>query len=135
MGLGKNLLISTRVPNLQFLTFWPVSLLRTKSGISCFCEKWAAGQFYWHEIRRRRKSPHSPFGFGRASEGGPRRRNFVSLRGKQKFLLFACFVASRRRCYGARPNVWVLGARSAPSVSFKIGSDLVKQTHQQKTQP
>jgi len=130
MGLGKNLLISTRVPNLQFLTFWPVSLLRTKSGISCFCEKWAAGQFYWHEIRRRRKSPHSPFGFGRASEGGPRRRNFVSLRGKQKFLLFACFVASRRLCYGARPNVWVLGARSAPSVSFKIGSDLVKQTYQ-----
>src|SRR3989344_6041541 len=39
------------------------------------------------------------------SEGGPRRRNFVSLRGKQKFLLFACPVASRRICYGARPSV------------------------------
>jgi len=39
------------------------------------------------------------------SEGGPRRRNFVSLRGKQKFLLFACPVASRRLCYGARPSV------------------------------
>jgi hypothetical protein len=38
------------------------------------------------------------------SEGGPRRRNFVSLRGKQKFLLFACPVASRRLCYGARPS-------------------------------
>src|SRR3989344_8258068 len=56
MGLGKNLLISTRVPNLQFLTFWPVFLSRTKSSISCFCEKCAAGQFYWYEIRRRRKN-------------------------------------------------------------------------------
>jgi len=41
------------------------------------------------------------------SEGGPRRRNFVSLRGKQKFLLFACPVASRRLCYGARPSLKV----------------------------
>ena len=39
------------------------------------------------------------------SEGGPRRRNFVSLRGKQKFFLFACPVASRGLCYGARPSV------------------------------
>ena len=38
------------------------------------------------------------------SEDGPRRRNFVSLRGKQKFLLFACPVASRRLCYEARPS-------------------------------
>ena len=66
------------------------------------------------------------------SEGGPRRRNFVSLRGKQKFLLFACPVASRRLCYGARPSVQ-FGARSAPSVPFKIGSDFVKQTHQNQT--
>ena len=29
-----------------------------------------ARQLRWHEIRRRRKSPPSPFGFGRASEGG-----------------------------------------------------------------
>ncbi|PIY74085.1 MAG: hypothetical protein COY85_04235 [Candidatus Portnoybacteria bacterium CG_4_10_14_0_8_um_filter_40_50] len=64
-----------------------------------------------------------------AGEGGPRRRNFVSLRGKQKFLLFACPAASRRLCYGARPSVQ-FGARSAPSVSFKKGSDFVKQTHQ-----
>ena len=62
------------------------------------------------------------------SEGGPRRRNFVSLRGKQKFFLFACPVASRGLCYGARPRVQ-FGARSAPSVPFKIGSDFVKQTH------
>ena len=53
------------------------------------------------------------------SEGGPRRRNspyhrfqratgqVVSLRGKQKFLLFACPVASRRLCYGARPSLKV----------------------------
>jgi len=76
------------------------------------------------------------------SEGGPRRRNFVSLRGKQKFLLFACPVASRRLCYGARPSVQ-FGARlpaeasaqagSAPSVPFKKGSDLVEQTHQNLT--
>ena len=39
------------------------------------------------------------------SEGGPRRRNFVSLWGKQKFFLFACPVASRGLCYGARPSV------------------------------
>ena len=38
------------------------------------------------------------------SEGGSRRRNFVSLRDKQKFLLFACPVASRGLCYGARPS-------------------------------
>jgi len=63
------------------------------------------------------------------SEGGPRRRNFVSLRGKQKFFLFACPVASRGLCYGARPSVQ-FGARSAPSVPFKKGSDFVKQTHQ-----
>ena len=66
------------------------------------------------------------------SEGGPRRRNFVSLRGKQKFFLFACPVASRGLCYGARPSVQ-FGARSAPSVPFKIGSDFVKQTHQNLT--
>src|SRR3989344_1837667 len=59
MGLGKNLLISTRVPNLQFLTFWPVFLSRTKSSISCFCEKWAA-----HFAKRNTK-----FGGGE-SEGG-----------------------------------------------------------------
>ena len=76
------------------------------------------------------------------SEGGPRRRNFVSLRGKQKFFLFACPVASRGLCYGARPSVQfgahlpaeaLAKAGSAPSVSFKIGSDLVKQTHQYQT--
>ena len=40
------------------------------------------------------------------SEGGPRRsRLTATLRGKQKFLLFACPVASRRLCYGARPSV------------------------------
>ena len=47
------------------------------------------------------------------SEGGPRRRNFVSLRGKQKFFLFACPVASRGLCYGARPSVR-FGARACP---------------------
>src|SRR3989338_7080415 len=41
------------------------------------------------------------------SEGGSRRRNFVSLRDKQKFLLFACPVASRGLCYGARPRLKV----------------------------
>lgn len=45
--------------------------------------------------------------YGARSEGGPRRRNFVSLRGKQKFLLFACPVASRKICYGARPSLKV----------------------------
>jgi len=73
------------------------------------------------------------------SEGGPRRRNFVSLRGKQKFFLFACPVASRGLCYGARPSVQfgahlpaeaLAKAGSAPSVPFKKGSDFVKQTHQ-----
>ena len=67
------------------------------------------------------------------SEGGPRRiPPRRDLRGKQKFLLFACPVASRRLCYGARPSVQ-FGARSAPSVPFKIGSDFVKQTHQNQT--
>ena len=47
------------------------------------------------------------------SEGGPRRRNFVSLRGKQKFLLFACSVASRRLCYGAPVRAFSL-ARACP---------------------
>ena len=65
------------------------------------------------------------------SEGGPRRRNFVSLRGKQKFFLFACPVASRGLCYGARPSVQ-FGARSAPSIPFKKGSDFVKQTHRNR---
>ena len=76
------------------------------------------------------------------SEGGPRRRNFVSLRGKQKFFLFACPVASRGFCYGARPSVQfgahlpaeaLAKAGSAPSVPFKKGSDFVKQTHQKNT--
>ena len=51
------------------------------------------------------------------SEGGPRRRNFVSLRGKQKFLLFACPVASRRLCYGARPSVQFRFCRAKRAVS------------------
>ena len=58
------------------------------------------------------------------SEGGPRRRNFVSLRGKQKFLLFACPVASRGLCYGARPSVQFLPreARQSVRILFKKGS-------------
>ena len=57
------------------------------------------------------------------SEGGPRRRNFVSLRGKQKFFLFAC--PSVR--FGAHlPAEALAQAGSAPSVPFKIGSDFVK---------
>jgi len=80
---------------------------------------------------------NTKFGGG-GSEGGPRRRNFVSLRGKQKFFLFACPVASRGLCYGARPSVRfgahlpaeaLAKAGSAPSVPFKKGSDFVKQTH------
>jgi len=64
------------------------------------------------------------------SEGGPRRRNFVSLRGKQKFLLFACPVASRRFCYGARPSIQFQflprEARQSVRVLFKIGSSFVQ---------
>ncbi|PJA92426.1 hypothetical protein CO134_00150 [Candidatus Kuenenbacteria bacterium CG_4_9_14_3_um_filter_39_14] len=63
------------------------------------------------------------------SESGPRRRNFVSLRGKQKFLLFACPVASRRFYYGARPSVQFLPrfARQSVGISFKKGSSFVQQ--------
>ena len=54
------------------------------------------------------------------SEGGPRRRNFVSLRGKQKFLLFACPVASRRLCYGARPSENYQKSASGPERASKL---------------
>ena len=61
------------------------------------------------------------------SEGGPRRRNFVSLRGKQKFFLFARPSVQ----FGAHlPAEALAKAGSAPSVPFKKGSDFVKQTHQ-----
>jgi hypothetical protein len=72
------------------------------------------------------------------SEGRPHSRTFGSLRGKQKFSLFACPVVSRRLYYGACPSVQ-FGARlpaeasaqagSAPSIPLKKGSDFVKQTH------
>ena len=67
----------------------------------------------WHKIQRRRKS-----------EGGPRRRNFVSLQGKQKFLFFACPVAIRRLCYGARPSENC--QNSASGFSRKKGSDFIQ---------
>ena len=85
-----------------------------------------------YEIRRRK------------SEGGPRRRNFVSLRGKQKFLLFACPVASRRLCYGARPSENYQKSASGPeaeqsSLRGKIfaekGSDFVQGVEPTKKSP
>ncbi|PIP50681.1 hypothetical protein COX11_02865 [Candidatus Berkelbacteria bacterium CG23_combo_of_CG06-09_8_20_14_all_41_73] len=51
-------------------------------------------------------------------------------------MLFACPVASRRLCYGARPSVRFRSSRAKrgkQSVPFKVGSDLVKQTHQNQT--
>jgi len=64
-----------------------------------------------YEIRRRRNPSSRTLcvHYGARSEGGPRRTPLFSqkergLRGKQKFLLFACPVASRRLCYGARPS-------------------------------
>ena len=76
-----------------------------------------------YEIRRWR-NPRSRtlcVRYGVRSEGGPRRRNFVSLRGKQKFLLFACPVASQRLCYGARPSDWI--SEFAVRIFVKKSSD------------
>ena len=56
------------------------------------------------------------FTTGQEARAGPE-GNFVSLRGKQKFLLFACPVASRRLCYGARPSI--IFQKSASGFSLK----------------
>ena len=76
-------------------------------------------------------SPAMAGHYGARSEGGPRRRNFVSLRGKQKFLLFACPVASRGLCYGARPSENYQKSPSGFSrkkvrILFKTDSQFVK---------
>jgi len=60
-----------------------------------------ARQFHWHEIRRRRRKARA---------------------GKNSFPPPTPFLF-------ARPSVQ-FGARSAPSIPFKKGSDFVKQTHQ-----
>ena len=89
-------------------------------------------------------SPAMAGHYGARSEGGPRRRNFVSLRGKQKFLLFACPVASRRLCYGARPSENYQKSASGPeaeqsSLRGKIfaekGSDFVQGVEPTKKSP
>ena len=46
---------------------------------------------------------HFAFTTGQERGRAPKEK-LLSLRGKQKFLLFACPVASRRLCYGARPS-------------------------------
>ena len=69
------------------------------------------------------------------SEGGPRRRNFVSLRGKQKFLLFACPVVSRGLCYGARPSVQFLPREARQSVRILLKKGSGRQSRQSKNAP
>jgi len=90
-------------------------------------------QIYWQRISQSEIRNSAAEKSKSESEGGPRRRNFVSLRGKQKFLLFACPVASRRFCYGARPSVQFLPheARQSIGVLLEKGSSFVQQLRPQ----
>ena len=117
MGLGKNLLISTRVPSLQFFTFWPVFLSRTRSSILCFCEEWAAREFHWHKIRRRRKNRNRKARAGKSLSRAATRDSFPPT----PFLF-------------ARPSVQFLPreARQSVGISLEKGSSFVQQLRQLK---
>ena len=74
------------------------------------------------------------FTTGQEARAGPE-GNFVSLRGKQKFLLFACPVASRRLCYGARPSGNYQNSASGFSLKkvrilFKTDSQCISENRQ-----
>ena len=89
----------------------------------------AARQLRWHAPKYSKADYGVKKITAAESEGGPRRRNFVSLRGKQKFLVD---VHSLTHFLFARPSVqfrFCRAKRGNQSVSFKKGSDFVKQTH------